>query len=380
MRIAHVALADHYTDGMTYQDNQLAEQNVRDGHEVLVVSDDAKFVDGELVRVGNEDTFLECGVHLIRLPYVHVVNEFISDKFRKVQGLYKILEEFKPDVILAHGMAYYSLLDVVKYKKNHMHVKLYADIHADGINSGRNWLSLHILHGLFYRFLIQGAVKYLEKYFYIGPSNKEFAMKVYGVPEELMEFLPLGAKVFGEEEYQLKREKKRRELALQEGELLLIHSGKLDELKKTDVLLRAFGKVRELRAKLVIIGSMSESIRDTLNNLIDQDRRVIFAGWKTGEELLEYLCACDLYCQPGSYSATLQNAVGCHCPVLCYPHDLYLEVDKGNFIWVREEDDIVESFKKIETGEIQLSELAERAQACASKFLDYRELVKAIYR
>lgn len=261
-----------------------------------------------------------------------------------------------------------------------MDVKFYADTHTDSINSGRNWFSLYILHGLFYRFLIQRAVKYLEKYFYIGPSNKEFAMKVYGVPEKLMEFFPLGAKIFEEEEYQLKRAKKRKELALQEDELLLIHSGKLDELKKTDVLLKAFGKAASLNAKLVIIGSMAENIKDTVNNLIDQDKRVTFAGWKTGEELMEYLCACDLYCQPGSYSATLQNAVGCRCPALCYPHDLYLELDKGNFIWVREEGDIENAFRKIEAGEILLSEMIKRAQACASKFLDYREIVKALYR
>ena len=30
MKIAHVGLASFYTEGMTYQDNLLAEQNARD--------------------------------------------------------------------------------------------------------------------------------------------------------------------------------------------------------------------------------------------------------------------------------------------------------------------------------------------------------------
>ena len=48
MRIAHVGLAAYYTDGMTYQDNQLAEQNARDGHQVLYISNAAKYVNGQM--------------------------------------------------------------------------------------------------------------------------------------------------------------------------------------------------------------------------------------------------------------------------------------------------------------------------------------------
>ena len=38
MKIVHIGLASYFTENMTYQDNQLSNQNVLDGHEVLVVS------------------------------------------------------------------------------------------------------------------------------------------------------------------------------------------------------------------------------------------------------------------------------------------------------------------------------------------------------
>ena len=66
MRIAHVGLASYYTDGMTYQDNQLAEQNARDGHQVLYISNAEKYENGKIVATGYEDTNLDCGVHLVR--------------------------------------------------------------------------------------------------------------------------------------------------------------------------------------------------------------------------------------------------------------------------------------------------------------------------
>ena len=36
MRIAHICLASYFTENMTYQDNQLTNQNVLDGHDVQI--------------------------------------------------------------------------------------------------------------------------------------------------------------------------------------------------------------------------------------------------------------------------------------------------------------------------------------------------------
>ena len=61
MKIAHIGLAAFYTEGMTYQDNQLAEQNARDGHQVMYISNAAKYENGVIVETGYEDTVLESG-------------------------------------------------------------------------------------------------------------------------------------------------------------------------------------------------------------------------------------------------------------------------------------------------------------------------------
>ena len=80
MKIAHIGLAAYYTEGMTYQDNQLSEQNARDGHEVLYISNAAKYVNGEIVDTGYEDSLLSSGVRLVRLPYERIVNGYLSEK------------------------------------------------------------------------------------------------------------------------------------------------------------------------------------------------------------------------------------------------------------------------------------------------------------
>ena len=52
MRIAHIGLASYFTEDMKYQDNELAEQNVRDGHQVLYISNAEKYADGRIVPTG----------------------------------------------------------------------------------------------------------------------------------------------------------------------------------------------------------------------------------------------------------------------------------------------------------------------------------------
>lgn len=380
MKIVQIGLASYYTDGMAYQDNQLAEQNVRDGHTVTYISNAQKYSDGKIVDVGYEDVVLPSGVRLIRLPYVRVFNALISEKVRKVSGLYDILCELKPDVIMCHGLCSLSTLDVIKYKKNNKNVKLYADTHANSKNSGQNWFSLYVLHKGLYRFINQKSLPHIDKYFYITSDCKQFAIKNYGVSESLMEFYPLGGKLPQKENYDSARKRIREELCLKKDELLFVHTGKLDAAKRTKELLQAFSEVRQLNAKLIIIGSIPNSMKDILFELIDADDRVEYLGWKSAEELTDYLCASDLYLQPGSESATMQNAVCANCPVLCYPHESYLNgYDYGNIIWAKTQDEIAECFEKIAHGKIDLGVLSKYSSKCACELLDYKRLAERLY-
>ena len=380
MRIAHIGLASFFTENMTYQDNQLTNQNVLDGHEVMVISNAAQYHDGCVVATGYEDRVLENGIRLVRLPYRKILHRALSDKIRAVSGLYDLLEEFNPDVIMSHNLAYWSVLDVIRYKKKHPAVKFYADSHTAVYNSGRNWVSLHLLHRGLYRFLTQRTLPYLEKYFYIGVSEREFSIEHYGVGPEMMEHFPLGGNLPEENDYQSSREAVRKSLNLEPDERLLLHTGKLSAPKRTKDLLEAFSAVPELKAKLAIIGSVPEDQKDLLSQM-EADPRIVFLGWKQASELIGYLCACDLYCQPGSVSATLQNAVCCKSPVMSYPHRIYTEeLDYGNILWVKTREDMENTFRDIAGGSIDLQQLRAGSERCARQLLDYRALAARLYR
>ena len=381
MKIAHIGLSSYFTESMKYQDNLLSHQNALDGNEVMYISNAYKYVDGKVQYTGYEKKYLEDGVCLIRLPYKHVGTKSISGKIRRVDGLYELLGSFSPDIIFVHSLSFASLSDVVKYKRMHHRIKLYADTHAAAYNSGLNYFSLMILHRLIYRKWIQNALPFIDKIFYVGINEKNFAMENYGIPEEMMEFLPLGGTPLEIDEYKDVRNKRREELGLLPNDRLYIHSGKLYSGKRTAELISAFSSVQDSNAKLVIIGSIPVEQMKTIEPLINADKRVLFLGWKSGDELNEYLCACDMYCQPGSVSATLQNAICNYCAVMAYPFISYKnDLNWGNFFWVKSKDDMVSVFESIKNNPSQLRDMSRNSQRCAHEMLDYRIIAGRMYR
>lgn len=380
MKIVHIAIASYYVEGMNYQENCLAQQNVEDRQETTVITTTFYWKDTEIVQGSACDCMVDNGVRLIRLPYRNPSKNFSHQKIRAVVGLYRTLEELAPDVIMCHGLQAWSVRDVVRYKKDHPAVKFYADTHTDYNNSGTNWLSLHVLHRIFYRHLVRLVLPYLDRYFYVADECRQFSHEVYGIPNEKMEFYPLGGTLLSDGEYAAIRAKRRAELGLGENDRLYIHSGKLDALKRSDELLRAFSAVDDPHAVLAVIGSIPKEREAVLLPLIEADERIRYLGWKSGADLQEYLCAADLYCQPGSQSATMQNALCRYCPVMLYPHPSHtVDYDRGEVLWVKTQADMEAVFRSLAADPAQLAPLRENAERLARELLDYRKLAARLY-
>ena len=381
MKILHLCLAQFYIDGYSYQENILPKINKMDGHQVRIIASTETFIDNlNLGYVSPQKYVTEYGVDIERIPYKKVINAFVTHKLRFYPGLYNRICRFSPDVILCHELCFGSVGAVIKYKKENPRVKLYADTHAASYNSGQNWLSLYVLHRGYYRHFVRKALPFLEKYFYIGESEHVFSVENYGVPEEIMEYYPLGGILYTDVDYQLHRKEKRAELNIRENEIVFMHTGKLESQKRTKELVQAFSAVQNTSAKLVIIGSIPSEEKKELLELFNQDKRILFLGWKKSEELQEYLCACDMYCQPGSPSATMQNSICRSCAIMAYPHLPYSKhLDWGNIMWVKTEQDIEKVFLTIREKPEIITKLRNNSKRCAVELLDYRKLAKRLY-
>ena len=380
MRIVHIKLSGIYTENFNYHTNGLSECNALDGHETTVITSCLCYKEGSVIKLPPSDKMLKENLRVIRIPYINPCRDFRFQKVRAVRGLYKLLDTLRPDVLFVDSPEFWSLRDVVRYKKDTANVKFYVDTHTAAVNSGTCWFSKNVLCKFFYKSIIQQAIPYIDKFFYISSAEKEFAIENFQIPETLMEFYPLGGRIPETSDYKFARQIRRQELGVADDEFLFVHSGKLDRLKRTEELLKSFIAVPDLKARLAIIGSVPDSTSESIMPLIEKDERIIYLGWKVFDELLEYLCACDLYLQPGGPSVTFQNAVCCGCPVMVFPYRPYADnYDYHNLIWVKTEDDMAKSFQQIADGVIDLNELKKNSERCAKELLDYRVLARRLY-
>lgn len=379
MKILHVCLASHYTEGMTYQDNQLPDQNSRDGHNVIVVSDCYAFHDGDLIKVPEEDRLLESGIRLIRLNFDLIINEIISSKVRKVAKLKILLIKEKPDVVLFHGVAGWEMLTVAKYKKDNPQTKLYIDSHQDFHNSGTFWLSLFFQYRIFNRYLVNKVRRYVDKFLYLSYESKDFIVKMYGLDDSELEFFPLGGNIVSKDRKMIFSQNVRERHNYSSEDILIVHSGKLVANKKTQELIHAFKNIESENFKLLIIGSIPNEEKNILEPLIASDNRIIFLGWKNYDELVEYLCAADIYFQPGTQSATMQNAICCGAPVAVYPYKSHEPYVKDNGFLVTGIQSYIEVFNNILADKSVLTKMSDASYAIASELLDYRILASRLY-
>lgn len=380
MKILHVCLSCFYIDNYSYQENILPIKNQFDGHEVKIIASTESYIDNlKLGYIEAKSYQTNTGINIDRLPYDKILTDFISYKVRKHNEFKNKLKELKPDVILFHGLSGWELLTVAEYKKNNPYIKFYVDSHADFNNSSTNFLSKYLLHKVFYKYIIKKAYPFIDKILYVSYEVKDFLKANYNLTEEKMEFYPLGGNVLPDDERERIRINMRKELHIYEDQLLFIHSGKMDKLKRTEEIIIAFSKVKDERFKLILIGNIPSDIYDIISPMIEKDSRINYLGWKSSEELNNYLCACDVYLQPGSQSATMQNAMCCGAAVMLYPHKSHKPYLVGNGFYVETVEDMVESLKKISDDINIVEKMRNQSIKIAKDILDYKKLAARLY-
>lgn len=380
MKIAHLCLSNFYYDGFSYQENLLVRQNINDGHNVIVIAS-TESIDKE----GNI-VFLDCGEYLgndganvVRIPYNYLIPRKLQYKFRSYKGLLDKLNEFKPDIIYFHGLSAYELLTLKKYKKKQPKTKIILDCHSDSYNSANNFLSKNILHKLFYKNIFKKVIPYVDKVFCISLETMDFAIDFYGTPREKAEFFPLGGECLEDKEYFELKSNVRLDLNISESEIMILQTGKMNAKKKVIESIIQFKRVNNDNLIYVIAGSLEEDVKAEVLQLISSDKRIRYLGWVDSVKLKGLLCASDLYLQPGSQSATMQQSVCLRNPIILDNVKSHKPFVERNGWLIDSFDDMSKIFENISASPFILNEMSERSYQIAKEKLDYKMLAKKIY-
>lgn len=381
MKIVHLCVSNFYIDGYAYQENMLIQEHVKAGYDVLVIASTETFDEHKKITYVKSSKYLgKDGAKVIRLPYRNFLPKMLMRKLRMHPNVYKILNDFKPNVIMFHGMCGFELLTVARYIKKNPHVKFYADSHEDFNNSARNFITRNTLYKFYYTPIIFLTKKYIDKVMYITIETKTFCKSVYNLKDSQLEFFPLGGVVLSDSDYTAIREEKRDLYSIENNEIIFFQSGKFDIKKKLIESISAFVKIENKRFKYFVAGSLSSDISEEFYRLMENDNRIKYLGWVNSEELTELLCMADVYVQPGSQSATMQMSLAARCAVILDDVPSHRHIFCENGFLLNDNKKLEEVFDFISQNPSSLIEMKNKSYDFAKSKLDYFNLAKRLLR
>ncbi len=339
MKVLHLCLGNFFIDNYSYQENMLAKYHVKQGHEVMMVASLFTFdAFGKGAYLPHPSRYQDKnGFTVVRLAYKKPVkwNQF----FRHFKGLKKIIEKFCPDVIFSHNVSYGDTSVVRRYVKQHPNVRLFADNHADFVNSAKKWWSKHILHPVVWRHYAKKLEPYLAKCYGVTPMRCRFLKEMYHIKPNLVEYLPLGVDddLIPSDRVSV-REKIRKELDCSLDSFLIFTGGKINRLKNTHILLEAINRMDNKNLHLVICGVLTPEM-EYLKETFDSNPYIHYLGWCDAERVMNVMIASDLACFPGTHSTLWEQSVGVGLPTVFKHWDEMEHVNvNGNCVFVKGED------------------------------------------
>lgn len=386
-----VMLCDFYNESLEYQENLLVKYYRKHGHAVTVIASTFDSVfdyynDRHDKRLPSR-TYFDHGAKIIKLRYRYN----ILNRLRAYTRIDRILEEEAPDLIYVHDIML-NLPECVVYVKRHPHCRMIMDYHADYSNSGRNLLSLKVLHGIARKWFLDRARPHLSRIFPIVPAGVRFLHEIYKVPHHEMEVLPLGADIDLVREIAERGEGRRLRAAMgiAEDEIVIFTGGKLAPPKRTELLFEAAAMLPHLPLHVVVAGEASDADAAYKQSLLEIARgrsNIHFVGWLGREDIYRHLDMADLAVFPASQSILWQQAIAAGLPLIVgdigHQDISYLNLERNIVILQRDEiraDRLASAIADVAGNPERLREMSEGARRVADEHLNWNRLIERTLR
>ena len=375
MKVLSISVNYPHTDGFSYQENLLPKYQKKSGNEVVILASQYAYdTKGKIVKTSETGYVNGDGILVMRLA---IKQGDYNNRFKKFKGFYKAIKDIAPDIIFCHLFQFRDILDVIRYKKENPHVKLYVDNHADIFNSASSWLSKNILHKIIWKYYAKKLEPYVEKFFGVTPARVDFLKDIYKIDPSKIELLPLGADDEAVEKAQKfeNLQKKRQQYGLTDDDFIIVTGGKIDHNKpQTLLLMQAVNEIEKENIKLLVFGSVADEYKEQFEKQLSD--KVKYVGWKQSKEIYEEFAVADLVVFPGLHSVLWEQAVGMGKPCIFRDIKGFHHIDLGgNCLFFNE--DSVKNYQKVVLNAIEnIAEMKKVSDEKGKKAFSYLEIAK----
>ena len=351
------------------------------GYDVEIIASTVSFDEhGNGCNVEPRSYFNEYGIKVTRLPYKKTIPAKVGRTLRIYDGFYSALDNSSPDIIFVHGCQFLDIKSLVKYLKFHK-TTVYVDNHADFSNSATNWLSKNILHRIIWKNCAWCIEPYTSKFYGVLPARVDFLKNIYKLPSNKCELLVMGAddELVEEAHKSGARDRIRSQYGITRDDILIVTGGKIDRWKtQTLLLMKAVHNINRQNLKLIVFGSVSEELKEQINNLSD-GYKVQYIGWINSIDTYDYFEAADLVVFPGRHSVMWEQVTGQGKPMIVKDWPGTHHIDLGeNVIYLTKDsvDEIQEKIEIVLNNPDKLSEMSQIAERKGMLFFSYANISK----
>jgi 1,2-diacylglycerol 3-alpha-glucosyltransferase len=382
-------LCEFYNAALEFQENLLVKYYRKYNHDVVVVTSTYENVFdyySDAHPDGSPSVSYDQGAKVIRLAYRFNV----MHRLRAYTSISQILQTEQPDLIFVHDIML-NLPECVRYIKRNPKSRMILDYHADYSNSGKNALSIKVLHGMIRKWYLDRARPYIHRIFPIVPASTQFLHEVYKVPLEEMELLPLGADIdlIQSLESLVDRQQLRQSMGFSDEDIVIFTGGKIDPKKCLDILLSAVELNVDLPLYVIVAGeagSVFQEYERSLRSRFSHMLNIKFLGWLESEDIYKKMLISDLAVFPASQSILWQRAIAVGLPLICgnsgFQDASYL--NDGNILILQSDQinasGVATAIRKVVTERDCMNSMKIAAKRVASERLDWNRLIEKTLR
>lgn len=378
MRIVHIE--DFFHPDAGYQINILTKYQVRQGHEVIVVTSEMRKMPRYLTAFFSTDNIEEkdrlftekTGVQIIRRP----IYGFVSGRAINTFGFKRFVDSLRPDMLYLHGDATYISMQYI-LRARRLRYPVIFDSHMLEMAS-ENRLSR--LFRLFFRVIFTPVIK-RNRYVFIRTQDDPYVEKCLGIPLSQAPFISVGSDtlLFHSDEEQ--KALFRREHDISPNDFVVIYTGKLIASKGCLLLASAFEKkIKNAAGReivLIVVGNAADEAGEKAEKMFRKAKtRVLRFPTQKYMELAKFYQAADLSVFPKQCSLSFYDAQACGLPVVLEKNNVNIgRVSYGNGFCFTPQDvnDLIDKIRlcaEMEPSEYE--QIKRRAVRFVVEHYDYR--------
>lgn len=320
LRILHII--DHFYPVLGYQETFLAKAHALNNDTLVITSDryrKALYIANKSLlkrRVIGPGHFTERGIKVLRLP-----TSFDIPPFNKpwLDGLEQAVVNFKPDIIIVHGIVSITSLRIARLRLKLPTAKLVFDDHMTYNATRGSWTRL--IYRMFKKIFTPILLKAADVFVATTYETKLFMEETYGIPASRIAVIPLGvdrnifhrdleSKVVLRDKYKIK-----------DNDIVFLYAGKIVPQKGVHLLVDAGIKLcsKDPNVKLMFVGGGYQAYIEKLKERIRESgfsNRFIFVEAVPNEQLYQYFSAADVGVWPLGCSISMVEAMSCNLPII----------------------------------------------------------------